>query len=180
MWMDQEMLDIISAFIDESGLDHTFIKIGHSSDQKVLPPREEIMISNKYDGCVIPLHEWLFSLIGFNILFQKFRMDVLNHLVISHSQLHPVSWAYIKVFHYLCKYKKYVLSLVKLHSSSMSPFSFYCFPIWVYNILFYLLHFCILIHYVNLSTLLLQHCYCNNMLYSYSFAQLWLFKSLYL
>lgn len=40
--------------------------------------------------------------------FYDFEVEVLNHLLITHSQLYRVSWAHIKVFQYLCEYKKCV------------------------------------------------------------------------
>lgn len=63
------------------------------------------MECNKYDGCAIPIYEYLYSLIGFRLLLNTFEVGVLNHLLIAPSQLRPVSWAYIKVFKYWCEYK---------------------------------------------------------------------------
>ena len=34
------------------------------------------------------------------LLFNKFEVGVLNHLLIVHSQLHMVNWAYVEVFQY--------------------------------------------------------------------------------
>lgn len=53
-------------------------------------------IYNNYDGCVIPLHECLFSLIDFRLPFYEFEVGVLNHLEIAPSKLHLVNWGYIK------------------------------------------------------------------------------------
>lgn len=64
---------------------------------------EDRRVCSKYGGCVIHLHECLFFLIGFCIPFNKFEVVVLNHLLIAYSQLHPIRWAYIKVFQYLCE-----------------------------------------------------------------------------
>lgn len=57
---------------------------------------EDYRVCNKYAGCVIPRHECLFSLIGLYLPFNDFKVDVLNCFLISHSQLHPVSWDYVK------------------------------------------------------------------------------------
>lgn len=57
------------------------------------------------EWCIIPLHKYLFSLIDFCLHFNDFEMYVLNHLLISFSQLHIVNLVYIKVFQYCCVYK---------------------------------------------------------------------------
>lgn len=58
---------------------------------------EENRVCSKYDMCVIPLHECMFSLIGLCLSFNNFEVRVLNLLLIS-TQLHPVSWGYVKIF----------------------------------------------------------------------------------
>lgn len=95
--MNQETLDIIYAFISEDYLDQDFIEVGSSTYQGVIPPEGNDIIYNTYDGCIVHLHECLFSLICVYLPFNDFEMGVLNHLVIDHSQLHPMSHAYIKV-----------------------------------------------------------------------------------
>lgn len=40
-------------------------------------------MSKKYERCVIPIHECLFSLIGFHLSLNDFEVGVLNHLMIS-------------------------------------------------------------------------------------------------
>lgn len=100
MWVKQKTLDIVSILVGKSGMDHAFSKVGPSLDWALLPPEVDKRIYSKYDGCVIHLHECLFSMIGFYLPFDKFEVGVLSHIVIAPSQLHPVIWAYIKVFQY--------------------------------------------------------------------------------
>lgn len=88
--VDQEMLDIVSAFASVDGLDHVFTEVRSSSYQGVLPPDEDKRISNKYDGCVIHFHECIFFFIDFKLTFNDFEVGSSSHLVISHSQLHLV------------------------------------------------------------------------------------------
>lgn len=52
----------------------------------------------QYGRCVIPFHEFIFSLVGYRIPFNEFEISVLNHLLISPSQFHHVSLTFIKVF----------------------------------------------------------------------------------
>lgn len=101
VWIDQEMLDIVSTFINEDGVYHALMRWVPPQIGRCFPKGIK-RICNKYDGCVIL---WI-SLIGFRIPFNEFEVDVINLLVISHSQLHLVRWAYLKFFQYLCEYKK--------------------------------------------------------------------------
>lgn len=64
-----------------------------------------------FDGCMLPLHEFLFAIIWFRLLFNEFMVGVLNPLRSPFSQLHLVSCTYVKVFQYWCKYKNNVSSL---------------------------------------------------------------------
>lgn len=48
----------------------------------------------------------------FLLPFNEFKVGILNPLVISLSQLHPMSWSDIIVFQYYCKYKKCVSSMI--------------------------------------------------------------------
>lgn len=41
------------------------------------------MICNKYDGYVIQLHGFLFSLVGFHLPFNYVEVNLLNHLLIA-------------------------------------------------------------------------------------------------
>lgn len=60
--------------------------------------------SSEYGECDIPFYECNFSILGFHLPFNSFEIEVLNHLMISPSQLNPMSWAYIKVLYHLCDY----------------------------------------------------------------------------
>lgn len=59
-------------------------------------------ICSEYDECTIPFYECTFSITGLCLPFNNFKIEILNHLMISPSQLNPVSWAYIKFFQYWC------------------------------------------------------------------------------
>lgn len=53
----------------------------------------------------------VFSLNGFRLSFNEFEVRFMNHLRIYLSQLHSVSWAYMKVFLYWCECKNDVPTL---------------------------------------------------------------------
>lgn len=64
------------------------------------------MICSIYGDCTIPFYECTFSIPGILFPFTASEIEVLKHLVISTLQLHPVSWAYVKVYKYQWKYLK--------------------------------------------------------------------------
>lgn len=53
----------------------------------------------------------MFLLIDLHLPFSDFKVGILNHMTIAFSRLHPKRRAYVKVFQYLCKYKKSVPTL---------------------------------------------------------------------
>lgn len=57
----------------------------------MFPPKEDNRVCNKFEGCVIPLLECLFSMIDFRLTFNDSEVDVLNHLGVSPSKLHLMS-----------------------------------------------------------------------------------------
>lgn len=52
-----------------------------------------------------PFPEIFLSIIGYHFPFNKFEVSISNHLLITHSQLHLVSWDFILVFLYSGEYK---------------------------------------------------------------------------
>lgn len=83
VWVNQKMLYIVSFFARKDGLDHAYTEAGPSSNLGVLSHEGNKMVCNKYEGCVILLHEYLFSLIGLCLPFNAFEVDILNQLRIS-------------------------------------------------------------------------------------------------
>lgn len=74
------------------------IDMGRLCESGLFPPNGDKRICNKYDRFHIPFHEWLFSVIGLCLPFNDFEVGDMNHLMISHLQLHPVSYPFVKVF----------------------------------------------------------------------------------
>lgn len=60
VWVDHETFDAAS----EEGLDRAFVEVGPPSDWGMIILEEDKRVCRNYDGCVIPRHECLFSLIG--------------------------------------------------------------------------------------------------------------------
>lgn len=80
VWVDRDTLDTTSTFMGEGGLDHAFVEATSSLDYVVFLFEEDKRIRRKYHRCVIPLHEYIFSLTGFNGV----DVGVLNYLSILH------------------------------------------------------------------------------------------------
>lgn len=95
---------IVFVFAREVSLDGTFLDVFPSSDWGILTPSENERICSKYSDCIIPFYKCIFSILGIWMPLNGLEMDVLNHLIVALSQLHPLNWAYIKVFNYWCKY----------------------------------------------------------------------------
>lgn len=85
VWVDQETLNNISYLVGDSGICNAFIEVDPFLDWSVLPSKWDKRISSKYNGCVALIQECLFSFIGYGLLFNDFEVDVLNHMVNSHS-----------------------------------------------------------------------------------------------
>lgn len=96
MWIHQQTLDNVYDFSEKGSWDHAFTEVVTSSNKGVFPHKG--IICNMYNGCVIHLHEFIFYLIYFRLPLNDFEVGILNHLKISHSQLHPVRRTYVKVF----------------------------------------------------------------------------------
>lgn len=88
--VDRETLETDSSFPCEGGLDYALIDVGPSSHYRVFPPNGDKRICSDYDICIIPFHEYLFSLMGFCLPFTNFNISVMNHLMISPSKLYLV------------------------------------------------------------------------------------------
>lgn len=71
----------------------------------------EKRICNSFDDYVGLLYECLFTRIGLQPPFSKFRVDVLNHLKVASSLLHLEAWTYTKVFQFCVEHKSLNYSL---------------------------------------------------------------------
>lgn len=127
VWVDQETLETTSTFFFEGGLNRASTEVRPSSIIEVLVPEKEKRVCSKYDMCAIPLHECLFSFIGFCPPFDNFEVGVLNQLLITPSQLHQMSWTYVKVSQYWYEYIQSVPTLTlffRLFKAQLSLIAF--------------------------------------------------------
>lgn len=58
---------------------------------RCLDPGENDRIYNEYGDCVIPFYECIFSILGLWLSSNVFKMEVLKHLMVASSKLHPAS-----------------------------------------------------------------------------------------
>lgn len=89
--MDYVYSFTIYAFSNVDGLNDTFIEVGPPSYWGILNPTEDEIICDKYEDCTIPFYEFTFSIMGVRHRFISFEVEVLNYLVMGHSQLHPTN-----------------------------------------------------------------------------------------
>lgn len=59
--------------------------------RQVLFLEEDKKLCSTYEGCVIPLHECLFSKICLTLPFNDFNVGFFNLGGVAPSQLHPIS-----------------------------------------------------------------------------------------
>lgn len=78
MWVDQIMLDAIFVFARKDGTNHTFTEVGSPSNWGVLTHEGDKRMCSNFDGCIIPLREFFFSLIGICIPFNDLIWTLLN------------------------------------------------------------------------------------------------------
>lgn len=69
VWVYQKTLDAVSFFVGKGILDHTFTEVGSPSEWGMLIPKGDKRVYIKFEGYVIPFHEFLFSLIGLRLPF---------------------------------------------------------------------------------------------------------------
>lgn len=55
-------------------------------------------VCNSFEGCLVPLYECLFTRLRIHLLFSDFEVDMMNHLKVPPSQLHPRDWAFMLMF----------------------------------------------------------------------------------
>lgn len=108
---------VVFVFSHNDAFAHAMIDVGPLQDQSVLSLDKDQRICDQYGGCAITFHECLFSLVGYGLPFNGFEISVLNHLLIAPLQLHPMNWAFVKVFQYLYEYKGIKLRMTLFFTS---------------------------------------------------------------
>lgn len=88
-WEDSVYSSTLSAFTKEGSLDKVFLKMEEPFFWGSTIPVEDDIICNEYGGDTIPFY--VFITLGVHLPFTAFEVDVFNHLMVAHSQLHPSS-----------------------------------------------------------------------------------------
>lgn len=70
--MDHVYSSTVYAFSKPNGLDNAFTKVILSSDQGTLSPFEDERMCDKYDGCINPFYECVFSAMGLRLPLHYF------------------------------------------------------------------------------------------------------------
>lgn len=90
-WVDPKISAIVSIFAREGSLKKAFLQVSPHGVWGILIPKEDKNIWSGYNRRDIPFYECTFSILGLLFPFNDFRVEVLNHLTISPSQLNLVS-----------------------------------------------------------------------------------------
>lgn len=87
-WEDSVYSSTVSAFTKEGSLDKAFLEVGEPFFWGSTIPVEDDIVCIEYGGDTIPLYECIFTTLGVHMPFTAFEVDVFNHLMMAHSQLH--------------------------------------------------------------------------------------------
>lgn len=60
---------------------------------------------HEFEGCCIPFYSCIFEKLWARLPLTTFEKEILDHLCISLSQLHPCVWGFMRVFEYWYKYQ---------------------------------------------------------------------------
>lgn len=85
VWVSSDISGTASLFSYNDVFAQAITDVGSLEYCGVLPPNEIQRLCSSYCGCVIHVHECLFSLVGYRLPFNGFEISVLNHLLIAHS-----------------------------------------------------------------------------------------------
>lgn len=96
--MDHIYFSIVYTFTKPGFLDDAFIKVGLSSDWGTLSPSKDERICDKYGSCIVPFYKCVIFTMPHCLPFTTFEIQVLKHLAMAPSQLHPSYWVYLKVY----------------------------------------------------------------------------------
>lgn len=102
--VDHNILGITSVFTCDGAFNQALTNMGFTTNLGDIFAGEERRICNRYGSCVNSFLKCLFSIIGFRLPFNELKVNILNHLLITPSQLYLVSYTFIKLFHYWFDY----------------------------------------------------------------------------
>lgn len=103
-WGDPELVKTISFYGSADTLEDAHVDVGLSAACLVSPVNTSKRICSCFEWCDIIFCECIFSLLIFMFPFNGFEEGALRCLKISHSQLHLVARAFVKIFQYWCEY----------------------------------------------------------------------------
>lgn len=92
------VVEIISYFYNDEKVEEAHVELGHSSDWSVSDVDTWKRIWSFFYECPIPFYECVFTWLKLKLPFNRFNEGMLGNMKISHSQLHPVVWALVKVY----------------------------------------------------------------------------------
>jgi len=103
-WIGDKPLEIESCFALAGKGEIPFSSVGHNEDWEVMLPSTSDMVCSTYGDHVFPMYEVVFKDVGFRLPFYDFQREVLRWTKLSSSQIHPNSYAFMRVFELVCHY----------------------------------------------------------------------------
>ncbi|KEH20378.1 putative transposase (putative), gypsy type [Medicago truncatula] len=117
-WLGEEALETESIFANDGVGEIPFGPIGNMEDWELMLPSTSDRVCSKYENYVFPMYEVVFKDMGFRLPFSEVQREMLRWTKLSPSQIHPNSYAFMRVFELLCEY-------LRLPASKYVFFSFF-------------------------------------------------------
>lgn len=93
-----------SVFVSGKEIPFDLLEIGISSEWETSPISAEKRIFQRFKGSYVPFYSCIFQDLGVCLPLTHFEKEVLDHLCIPHSQLHPCTWGFVQVFQHWYEY----------------------------------------------------------------------------
>lgn len=109
--MATEIVVTPSVLNTTEGVTQANIIISDTSDWVIMPVCLDGKVCSSFDGCSVPMYEYLFTSLGMLLPFSDYEVAMMNHLKLAPSKLHPGAWALKLVFQLCVGYKSWKSSL---------------------------------------------------------------------
>jgi len=102
-WVDGEFTEIVSYYQSVDQLNEMSWSLPGS--WALAGPKRAKKACSHFRGCGVITYNILNWELDAFAPFNSFELGVLHHLKVAPSQLHPLSWAIVKVYQFWCEYK---------------------------------------------------------------------------
>jgi len=103
-WMGEEPLETESSFAVGGTVEIPYSSVGRAEDGEVVLPGTSDRVCSEYENHVFPMYEVVFKDMGFQLPFSDFQREVLCWTKLKPSQVHPISYAFMRAFELVCQH----------------------------------------------------------------------------